>query len=63
MHINEVKLYLEASSKEELIKKQIDNNRFHGMGFQYDSPIKDGKKWVIWFVANIAEYFKKEQNR
>ena len=63
MHINEVKLFLEASSKEELVKKQIENNRLHGYGFKYDAPMKEGKKWVVWFTANVAEYFKQERNR
>ena len=63
MHINEIILYLEASSKQELVKKQHENNRFHGTGFKYDTPMKDGKKWVVWFTANIAEYLKKEANK
>lgn len=62
-HQSEVKLYLEASSKDELIQKQVDNNNFHSMGFVYDSPIKEGSKWVVWFTANVMAYARTEANR
>lgn len=62
-HPAEVKLYLEASTKDELIQAMVDNNRFHQMYFAYDSPIKEGSKWVVWFTANIQEYYMNEANR
>ena len=60
MQSNEIKIYLEAKSKDELIEKMLLNNRRHGVGFKYDSPIKEGKLWVVWFTANIAEYSRKD---
>lgn len=48
-----VMVYLEANSKEELIKKQFLNNNLNGMSFNYAPPMKDGKKWVVWYYADI----------
>lgn len=60
--MNTVKLFLEANTPKELVQKMIDNNRFHGTGFVYDNPQKNGTKWIVWFTANIAEYFAKDKN-
>ncbi len=40
-----------------------DNNRVHGIGFQYSDPIKDGKLYVTWFKADILDYMNKETGR
>ena len=63
MHQNEVKLFLVADSKEQLVKAMHENNSFHGTGFKYDGPMKDGKKWIVWFTADLLMYLKKEQSR
>jgi hypothetical protein len=52
-----------ADTKEALVKEMHRNNSFHGTGFKYDTPMKDGKRWVVWFTADILLYLKKEQNR
>ena len=60
--MNTIKFFLAAKTPNELIKKMLDNNRKHGTGFVYDSPIplKNGASWIVWFTANVAEYSKKE---
>lgn len=63
MHQNDSKLFISADSKELLVKHMHENNVFHSTGFQYDAPMKDGKKWVVWFTANVIEYANKEMNR
>ena len=60
-----VKLFLEANTKEELIALQIVNNLKHGMRFIYDSPVKDGSKWVVWYfgMADEAGIFEKSMEK
>lgn len=55
-----IPLYLEASSKQELVAKMLKNNLSHGMSFKYLSPIKDGKKWVVWYYGDIEKHFLRE---
>jgi hypothetical protein len=49
---NLVNIYIEASSKENLVKLQIMTNNINGKAYNYQTPSKDGKKWVVWFFAN-----------
>jgi hypothetical protein len=60
MNINEVKLFLEAKNPRDLVKRMIENNRKHGMAFKYDCPQKTTTGYIVWFTANIAEYYAKE---
>jgi hypothetical protein len=55
-----IPIYLEASSKEQLIELMYVNNSQNGKAFNYFQPFKDGKKWVVWFYADINTYRKVE---
>lgn len=48
-----VQVFLEAASKKELIRLQHLNNLQNNKMFNYQNPIKDGKKWVTWYYADI----------
>lgn len=51
--INTIPLFLEATSKEELTKKMLQNNSAHNAHFKYFDIQRDGKKWVVWFYAIV----------
>ena len=48
-NLNLIPLFLEANSKRELVEKMLRNNASKGREFSYYSPLKDGKKWVVWY--------------
>ena len=50
-----VKLFIEASTKEELVVLQIRNNVINNTRFIYDTPMKDGDKWVAWYFGQVDE--------
>lgn len=52
---NLVNIYLEASDKDELIKMQLMNNMINNKAYNYQTPYKDGKKWVVWFFADPTD--------
>jgi hypothetical protein len=54
-HPSEILLFLEAKTKEELIKKQFENNLKFQTSFVYTNPMKDGDRWIIWYTANVSE--------
>lgn len=61
MEINKsavIPVYLESSTKEGLMRLMYANNFANGRAFNYMNPIKDGKKWVVWFYADIDNYKK-----
>lgn len=45
--------FIEADTKENLLKKMLVNNTAQGKYFRYFDIQKDGKKWVAWFYADI----------
>lgn len=50
-----IKMYLVASSAEELVQMQVINNSEHGMQFVYTDPmIGPDKKWYIWFDKDMS---------
>lgn len=57
-HERMIKYFLEADSKEELVTAMAVNNVNFGGGFTYDTPMKDGRKWVTWFTVSISELAK-----
>jgi hypothetical protein len=55
-----IPLYLEADSKELLIEMMYLNNTINGRAFNYMPPIKEGKRWVVWFYADVNTYRRVE---
>lgn len=51
--INNIPVYLEASSKRELIEKMLKNNMLNGKVYNYQTPVKEGRNWVVWFFADV----------
>ena len=49
---NLVNIYLEASNKDNLVKLQVLTNGLNGRAYNYQTPYKDGKKWIVWFFAD-----------
>ncbi len=47
---------MEASSKENLVKMQILTNQINGKAYNYQTPQKEGSKWVVWFFANWQDH-------
>lgn len=35
---------------------QVLTNHTNGKSFNYQTPMKDGKKWVVWFYADVNNY-------
>lgn len=48
----EFPLYIEAKTKDELVKAMLINNMAHSAHFRYFDIQKDGSKWVAWFYAD-----------
>lgn len=48
-----VPIYLEAKNKDDLIKLMYETNLINGKSYNYQPPIKDGKRWVVWFYVDI----------
>lgn len=44
----EVKVFLEARTKESLVQKMLENNLKHGKKFVYDI-MRDGQGYVAWY--------------
>lgn len=51
----EIPLYLEAKTKNELIKKMLENNYKFNSHFMYSTPVKEGNKYITWFYADVAK--------
>ena len=51
-----VNIFLKANSPEELVRIQLANNALNGMQYKYQTPMKDGKSWVVWFFADVTEW-------
>lgn len=51
-----VPIYLEHESKDELVRLTFLNNQINQIKFNYMSPLKDGKKWIVWFYADIKDW-------
>jgi len=55
-NITRVKVFLKASSENELIQKQLKNNLINNMMYSYDTPQKIGKEFIVWFFADVTKY-------
>ena len=51
-----IPLYLEASSKDDLIKMMLLNNKINARKFNYMQPMSEDGGWVVWFFADIENY-------
>lgn len=54
-----VKMFLRAKTPEEIIAKQIEQNLKDGITHKYQEVIKDGKGWIIWYLADATKFVKK----
>ncbi len=52
-NIFNIPVYLEAKNKDDLVKKMLSNNMLNGKIYNYQTPYKDGKKWVVWYYAEV----------
>lgn len=53
---NLLPVYLEASSKDKLIKLMLLNNEVNASSFNYQTPAQEGSKWVVWFYADLNRH-------
>ena len=51
-----IPVYLEADSKDELMRKMFLNNQLNGTKHNYMQPVLEGEKWVVWFYSDIENY-------
>ena len=54
--LNNVNIFLRAKTPEDLVKIQVANNIVNGIQYKYQTPMKDGAMWVVWFFADITEW-------
>jgi len=47
---------MEASSKENLVKLQWLTNKLNGKAYNYQTPTKEGKNYVVWFFADVENH-------
>lgn len=52
VNISLVMLWLEATKKENLVALMRYCNDVNMRAFNYQSPMKDGNKWIVWFYAD-----------
>lgn len=45
-----------ASNKDNLSKLMLMNNTMNSTAFNYHPPMKDGRKWVVWFYADLSKH-------
>ena len=53
-NIDRVPLYLEASSKDKLVSLMQANNTVNSKSYNYQTPAKDGSKWVVWYYGVLG---------
>lgn len=53
-----VNIYIEASSKDNLVSLQALTNLVNSKAYNYQTPKQEGKKWVVWFFADIQNHIK-----
>jgi len=53
---NLVNIYIEASSKDNLIKLQALNNMINSKSYNYQTPYVEGDSWVVWFYADFMNH-------
>lgn len=58
-----VNIFIEASSKENLIKLQALNNIVNMKAYNYQTPYKDGDMYVVWFYADYANHLYVDESQ
>ena len=53
-NLTTIPIYLEADSKELLVKKMIENNFENKTHYKYFCPIKDKGTWVVWYYKDVG---------
>lgn len=53
-----IPFYIEATSKDELIKKMFEKASKEGSFMQYSTPVKEGNKWVVWYNFDARKELK-----
>lgn len=53
---NRVPVYLEASSKNKLVEMMFVTQEINSTNFNYQTPMKDGSKWVVWFYIDSTRH-------
>jgi hypothetical protein len=54
--LNNVNIFLKGKTPEDLVKLQLANNAINGIQYKYQTPMKDGSSWVVWFFADVTEW-------
>lgn len=55
-NLNNIPVFLEAKTRVELMRLMWGNNIINNRAYNYMSPLKDGKKWVVWFYADANNW-------
>jgi len=55
-NLESVNIFLSAKTPEEIVGLQILNNAINGIEYHYQTPMKDGDKWIIWFFADVKDW-------
>lgn len=50
---NLIPFFIEAPSKEELMRRMLENNVVNGAYHEYFDIQKDGKNWVAWYYKRV----------
>lgn len=62
--ICEIPVYIEANTKDELVKKMLEINKTTNTWHKFFDIQKDNNKWVAWFYQDIIKYGKlRETNK
>ena len=54
VNLSLVLVSIEASNRDNLIALQNYTNNINYRAFNFQSPMKDGTKWLVWFYADIS---------
>ena len=54
--LSNIPVFIEASTKKELMRKMFNTNFINQRSYNYQTPIKDGNKWVVWYFADIEHH-------
>ena len=53
--ITTIQIYLEAKTKDDLIKRMVENNLRNQSFYNYSTPTKDGDKYITWYYEDIIK--------
>lgn len=52
VNLSLIMVWLEAAKKENLVALMRYTNEINARAFNYQAPMKDGNKWIVWFYAD-----------